>query len=33
VNTKAKKVASQIIDELGANSNFNEKQKLFCLFI
>jgi len=32
VHTKSKKVAPKIIDELEANSELNDKQKLFCLF-
>lgn len=32
VHTKPKKVAPEIIDELEANSELNDKQKLFCLF-
>lgn len=32
VHTKPKKVAPKIIDELEANSELNDKQKLFCLF-
>ena len=32
VHTKSKKVAPKIIDELEANGELNDKQKLFCLF-
>ena len=32
VHTKPKKVAPKIVDELEANGELNDKQKLFCLF-
>src|SRR5699024_5131170 len=32
VHTKPKKVAPKIIDELEANGELNDKQKLFCLY-
>ncbi|WP_404327480.1 terminase small subunit [Companilactobacillus paralimentarius] len=32
MHPKSKKVAPKIVDELEANGELNDKQKLFCLF-